>query len=324
MKSRVWVVISIVFLVVLVVLGGTIWWLWQVDLLPTRDAKMHTLLQEQNKQLNEVSSVPTSTVAKMPDMPGLSTSTTHTTSTATSTISKLPPIKDMKVGFGILMYHYIDDNPHHSKAVDLHVLPEVLDAQIKYLLDKGYTFVTFNEAVDMFKKNGKTPPKTLVLTFDDGYRTLYTAAFPILKKYHVEASAYIISQDIGHEGNVTWGMLKELSKSGLIEIGDHTVNHKDLKKLSEADQRFQIGQNKEDLEKGLGITVNTIVYPYGEYNTTTEKIVKDFDFNGGAAVYNGVRANTKDYYNWRRVQMENKDVGDELLKTLYIAFEYGK
>jgi peptidoglycan/xylan/chitin deacetylase (PgdA/CDA1 family) len=303
--------------------GGVVWWFSRVGIHPVRDAKMQNLLEEQNKQLADA--IAPTTTDQFTGEEGVSTTTVSTTSTiVSSTISKLPPIKDMKVGFGILMYHYIDDNPHHSKVADLHVVPETLEAQIKYLLNKGYTFVTYNEALDLYKKDGKVPPKTLVLTFDDGYRSLYTAAFPILKKYHVKASAYIISQDIGHEGNVTWDMLKELSKSGLVEIGDHTVNHKNLKKLSEADQLFQIGQNKTDLEKGLGITVHTMVYPYGEYNTTTEKIVKDLNFKGAAAVYNGVRPNTNNFYNWRRVQIENKDVGDELLKTLYVAFEYNK
>jgi peptidoglycan/xylan/chitin deacetylase (PgdA/CDA1 family) len=284
---------------------------------------MQNLLEEQNKQL--ASAVAPTTTDQFTGEEGVSTTTISVTSTVvSSTVSKLPPVKDMKVDFGILMYHYIDDNPLHSKIADLHVSPEILEAQIKYLLNKGYKFVTYNEALDLFKKDGKVPPKTLALTFDDGYRSLYTEAFPILKKYHVKASAYIISQDIGHKGNVTWDMLKELSKSGLIEIGDHTVNHKNLKRLSEEDQRFQIGQNKLDLEKGLGITVNTVVYPYGEYNTTTEKIAQELGFKGGAAVYNGVRPSVNNFYNWRRVQIQDKDVGDELLKTLYIAFEYLK
>ena len=317
MSPRFWWITSVILGVIIISLGGVLWWFTDANS-PARSEvkrqiKMEKILSEQDKELSRIISATSS----------VGIASALTTTTTTSTAHKIPAVKDMKIGFGILMYHYIGDMPPHTpkNAQNLHVTAEHLEQQIKYLLAKGYHFVTLNEVYDMFIKDGTAPPKTLVLTFDDGYRSFYTNVFPILKKYQVKASAYIISQDIGHKGNVTWDMLKEISKSGLVEIGDHTVNHKSLKKLSDDEQRFQMGQNKKDLEDGLGITVNTIVYPFGEYNTSTKRIAEEIGFKGGAAVYNGKHPSRNDLFNWRRVQIQNKDVGDGLIKVLYGAFE---
>jgi peptidoglycan/xylan/chitin deacetylase (PgdA/CDA1 family) len=323
MKSNAWLV-AILAAITLLITGGFLWYVFggkigQSSSYSNRSQKDEVVAQRQTDFLDQA----TTTVTHV--MPGhdIVVVSSSTGSSTLSSTSKLPAVQDMQVNFGILMYHYIGDtDPKMSKsAASLHVATENLENQIKYLLDKGYHFVTLSEAYDMFIKTGKTPPKIVVLTFDDGYRSFYTNAFPILKKYKVKASAYIISQDIGRAGNVTWDMLKEISRSGLVEIGAHTVNHKNLKKLSDDDQRFQMGQNKKDLEEGLRIKVTTIVYPFGEHNTSTKQIAKELGFKGGAAVYNGSRPSTKDLYNWRRVQVQNKDVGDELMKVLYTAFE---
>ena len=150
---------------------------------------------------------------------------------ASSTISTTLNVNDPKnlsskvyqVRFGILMYHHID-----YKNKRLSVKPENLDKQIKYLLDSGYHFVKLSEAFKAFASStSSTYPndKTLVLTFDDGYRDFYLNAYPILKKYNVPGSLYIINQDIGKRGNVTWEMIRQIHDEKLVEIGVHTVNH---------------------------------------------------------------------------------------------------
>ena len=159
-----------------------------------------------------------------------------------------------QINFGILMYHHID-----HKASRLSVRPEVLDSQIKYLLDKGYNIIKLSEAFKVFSvsstsiSNYSNNNKTLVLTFDDGYRDFYLNAYPILKKYNVPASLYIINQDIGRPGNVTWEMIKQMDKEGLVEIGAHTVNHKPLGKLNPDAAYYQMSKSKELLEKRFSL-----------------------------------------------------------------------
>ncbi len=249
-----------------------------------------------------------------------------TSSTASSRLNvndiKKVSSKIYHVRFGILMYHHIN-----YEARRLSVRPEMLDSQIKYLLDQGYKIVKLSEAFKTFSiasSTSTTYDKTLVLTFDDGYRDFYLNAYPILKKYNVPASLYVINQDIGRPGNVTWDMIKQLDKEGLVEIGAHTVNHKPLGKIKPEAAYYQMSKSKELLEKGLGHTVDTIVYPFGNFNENVKKQAKDIGFVGAASVYFGDRPSSNDLYAWRRVMVTNSDVGAILLRKLFIAFELVK
>ncbi len=223
------------------------------------------------------------------------------------------------VPFGILMYHHIDHSVRFT-AKKLSVTPENLEKQVTFILGRGYHFVTLDQAFEYFARDGRAPTHTLVLTFDDGYRSFYTSVFPLLKKYQIPASLYVINQDIGKRGNVTWDMMKEMIKSGFVEIGVHTVNHRPLSKLSESSQRFQLEESKRELERGLGIPITTVVYPFGRYNSTTVRLVEELGFKGGASVYFGKRPGKNNHYDWRRVQVQNKHQGEDLLRLLYAAF----
>lgn len=221
--------------------------------------------------------------------------------------------------FGILMYHHIDD-----KNKRLSVSPKNLDGQIKYLLDNGYKFIKLSEAFKTFASStSSTYPydKTLVLTFDDGYRDFYLNAYPILKKYNVPAGLYIINQDIGKRGNVTWEMIKQLHDEKLVEIGVHTMNHLPLGSLKPEIAFYQMSKSKQLLEAALSDKINTIVYPFGSFNAEVKKQAKDIGFIGAASVYYGQRPSGQDLYSWRRVMVTNSDLGPLLLRKLFIGFE---
>jgi len=222
------------------------------------------------------------------------------------------------IHFGILMYHHINYKNHK-----LAVRPEILDNQIKYLLDNGYKFVKLSEAFKTFANTTGTViyDKTLVLTFDDGYRDFYLNAYPILKKYNVPASLYVINQDIGRPGNVTWEMIKTIHNEGLIEVGAHTINHLPLSRLRPEKAYYQMAKSKELLESALGTKIETIIYPFGDYNNNVKKQAKDIGFIGAASIYFGDKPNRDDPYAWRRVMVNNRDLGPLLLRKLFVAYE---
>ncbi len=241
--------------------------------------------------------------------------------TASTTKDKNLSEQKYQVKFAIMMYHHIDDKDRR-----LSVSVANFDAQIKYLLDNGYKFIKLGEAFKTFASSTTSTPydKTLVLTFDDGYRDFYTNAYPILKKYNVPASLYVINQDIGKRGNVTWKMIKQLHAEGLVEIGAHTMNHLHLDKLKPEQAYFQMAKSKELLEVSLQDKVDTIVYPFGGFNDSVKQQAKQIGFIGAASVYFGQSPSGQDLYSWRRVMVNNTDVGPLLLRKLYIAFELVK
>jgi peptidoglycan/xylan/chitin deacetylase (PgdA/CDA1 family) len=190
-------------------------------------------------------------------------------------------------------------------------------------LDNGYKFVKLSEAFKTFANTTGTViyDKTLVLTFDDGYRDFYLNAYPILKKYNVPASLYVINQDIGRPGNVTWEMIKTIHNEGLIEVGAHTINHLPLSRLRPEKAYYQMAKSKELLESALGTKIETIIYPFGDYNNNVKKQAKDIGFIGAASIYFGDKPNRDDPYAWRRVMVNNRDLGPLLLRKLFVAYE---
>lgn len=174
----------------------------------------------------------------------------------------------------ILMYHYIRSGIDYNKdriGYNLSIPPSEFEQQVSTWKQEGYHSITMSEML-----SGNTDNKAVALTFDDGYEDFYTEAFPVLQKYGWTATTYIITGKIG--GNyMTWEQLKTLQEAG-IEIGAHTVNHRDLSKLSLSEQESEIKQSKQDLESHLGITVKSFCYPSGKYTPETERIVQEAGF----------------------------------------------
>lgn len=168
----------------------------------------------------------------------------------------------------IVMYHYVrpDPGPSDPAGQDLSVTPEDFAAEMAYLDSAGYTTMTLGELDDVRKGRLPLPAKPVVLTFDDGYRDFYTAAWPVLRQHHFKATIFVFTAALGSERYLTWEMLDELDRSGVIEVGAHTVNHLDLPGLPDAQSRAEIFNCKATLETKLGHEVRSFAYPAGHYN----------------------------------------------------------
>lgn len=180
----------------------------------------------------------------------------------------------------ILMYHVIATGPNN-----LFVPADDFDAQMGYLHQKGYHTVTMAAAGEMLA-SGHIPAKTVVLTFDDGYESVYTAAWPIMKKYGFTGTIFVCSSFPGRPNYLSWDEIKALHADGM-EIGSHTRNHIDLKKAAPDVQREEIMGSKKILEEQLGIPVVSFCYPSGAYNDQTPAIVKDSGYTSAVTVAYG-------------------------------------
>lgn len=187
----------------------------------------------------------------------------------------------------ILMYHHITDN-ETAKAIEatyLNVPPEIFREQLDYLAGRGYTIIGLDEMVKMIKDNS-LPPKPVVLTFDDAYRNFYDTAYPILKEKNAKATVFVISQFVGGERYVTWSQLAEMANSGLILVGDHTLNHPYLSKISADEVRNQIVSAKNIIESNIGRSVEYFAYPYGNSSLTAKEVLKNSGFKGAVLTTN--------------------------------------
>jgi peptidoglycan/xylan/chitin deacetylase (PgdA/CDA1 family) len=159
------------------------------------------------------------------------------------------------VSSNVLVYHHA----HTVKAGPISINFFVAEAYLFKL--KGLTTYFISEYAER-----STDTSTLFLTFDDGNDDFYTDIFPVLKKYNIKATAYILAGYIGETGYMSKNELTEIIQSGLVEIGSHGVEHKDLTKISKSDADTEIYGSKSILDQQFNIDVKSFSYPLGVYN----------------------------------------------------------
>lgn len=184
----------------------------------------------------------------------------------------------------VLMYHSIATEAGNI----LRVPKEKFDEQMKWLVDNGYSTITLDEAYTAVSEKEEIPEKSVVITFDDGYIDNYQNALPILQKYNLTGTVFMITDRIDDEANgyLTASQLKEMDSSA-IKVESHTVDHEDLDSLSFDKQLEELKNSKQTLEELLNKEINFIAYPTGKYNDDTIKAAKEagykmcFKMNGG-------------------------------------------
>ncbi len=164
----------------------------------------------------------------------------------------------------ILMYHSISRPGGASDK--LSVTPEAFARQVKYLSDKGYNVIALAEAVAYIRDKRRPPRKTVAITIDDGYENNFASAYPALKMYDVPATIFIITGKVGSEGFMTWDEIKEISRSGVVDIESHTRSHKWLTGLDDGALKDELEGSKRILESRLGKRVDYLCYPMGGYD----------------------------------------------------------
>jgi peptidoglycan/xylan/chitin deacetylase (PgdA/CDA1 family) len=175
----------------------------------------------------------------------------------------------------ILMYHYIRsvDPASDQLGYDLSVTPDDFNSQIAWLHEQGYIGVRMDGITRCLRGEAPCPAKAIALTFDDGYVDAYTDVLPVLKRYGLVATFYIVTNFVGQPGYMTWEQLAELRDAGM-EIGAHTVSHPDLTMLDWETASIEIAQSKADLDQHLNINVTSFCYPTGLYNAGVEEQVR--------------------------------------------------
>ena len=169
----------------------------------------------------------------------------------------------------ILMYHRVDtlDPSLPSMTRRLTVDPAVFARQMRWLDRHGYRTITQRELYEALFHGRSLGPKPVLITFDDGYRNVFGKASPVLHKLGMKATAYVISSRVsnGDPSFLTWGQLRGLEARG-VEIGSHTVRHRDLRTLSDAELRYELVESRRRLERALGHAVPWLAYPYGGHD----------------------------------------------------------
>lgn len=190
-----------------------------------------------------------------------------------------------KINIPILCYHNLHPTRHNSMTMT----PKKFESQIKWILDNGYKIIPLKEAVAYLQgKRDSLPEKSVVVTVDDGWSTVYTYMLPIIQKYNIPVTLFIFPQAIsGSKSYLSWEQLKALQDTELFDIQSHTYSHPNFKKAKNrmsADKyaqyvKTQLTKSKEILERKLGNKVTLLAWPFGIYNKYLEQQAADAGYD---------------------------------------------
>ncbi len=227
------------------------------------------------------------------------------TATPAPTISK--PVVDQTAQTIIFCYHGLVDKVRYPGT---QITPAAFEAQMKELKDRGITVIGMQDLIAWKRGEKNIPPRCAVITFDDGLKSQYEVAWPIMKKLGYTFTMFIYTEGVrgglfGGGEAITWEQLGDMRDNG-IDIEAHSATHQDLreghpvtirqpdgkkerKKLSGPEYE-QFLQNelvgcKQLLEQRLGIKVNCFAVPYGFYNEHVKEIARNAGYEAMFTVY---------------------------------------
>jgi peptidoglycan/xylan/chitin deacetylase (PgdA/CDA1 family) len=224
---------------------------------------------------------------------------------------------DLNVQIPIFMYHYIEIVKDKNDTIrqTLAISPSIFELQIQTLLKNGYTFIMAKDIGKALNGTLKLPQKPFLLTFDDGHWDLDTDVLPILKKYNIKATAYIISGFIGRSDFLSQKQLDDVVKSGLIEIGVHTVHHVSLKGKLQPIVQMEVAQSKKTLEDLTHIPIVSFAYPNGSFDDLTLSEVNQAGFQTAVSTIPGITVTQNNKFFLYRVRPGNR-TGEALITYL--------
>jgi peptidoglycan/xylan/chitin deacetylase (PgdA/CDA1 family) len=179
----------------------------------------------------------------------------------------------------VLVWH---DVVRDGKDVWFDTTTDTLRGQFAAIARGGFHVVTMAALRDHLERGAALPAKPLVLTFDDNGSGIYENAYPLLRRYRFAAMLFVHTNYVGRttsKHHNTWDQLREMQRSGLVDIASLTANHpEDLRTLSDADVAHEFKLSKFSIEHRLGTRVYAFAYPYDNYDDRVARIARQQGF----------------------------------------------
>ena len=199
----------------------------------------------------------------------------------------------------ILMYHMVSEHRQGAKFNKLRVPPEQFEQQVAYLAENGWTFAHVSELANPL------PDKTVVLTFDDGYRDNLEYAHPILARYKAKATLYLVedrfdrdwstakkahhdSGELMREPKLTDAEVETMLASGVWELGAHTLTHANLPATEPEQRAEEVIQGRTVLQQKFEQSIPSFAYPFGIYDAEDVRLAQQAGYDFAVTTEEGI------------------------------------
>lgn len=212
----------------------------------------------------------------------------------------------------ILCYHIVEA----PAAPRMHIDRGTFRQHLRYLEMTGYNVIPLRHLYEFVSGKRKSLPKNaIVLTFDDGWRSTYTEAFPELQKRNFPFTVFVYPKIIGQTANaLTWKQVREMADAG-VDIQSHSLSHgyltrRNHRSMSEARYaewlQAELLESKRILEKHTGRDVDYLAYPYGDYDDALAASAKEAGYEAGLTCDFGAVRRGSNPLKMRRVVIDDQ------------------
>ena len=217
----------------------------------------------------------------------------------------------------VFVYHRFGENNYPSTNVKISQFKKHLEELTK----NNYNVVSTEEIIDALINNRDLPAKTVALTIDDAFTSIYKKAWPLLREKRLPFTIFVSTAPVNTNSKnyMNWEQIKELANNG-VTIGHHTKNHFHLTNKKKEVVISEIEEASNDFLKNLGYTPNIFAYPYGEYSSEIKQITKNY-FKAAFGQQSGGLYNEIDIFELPRFSI-NENYGD-LKRFKFAANSYG-
>lgn len=211
----------------------------------------------------------------------------------------------------ILMYHEVND------ALENNLYLSVADfrSHLDYFATAGITPITMEQLWNHWENQAPLPEKPIVLTFDDGYRSMYTTVFPLLQERGWPGTFYCIADAVWSDAFVLEEMIGEMADGGM-EIGSHTKSHTELDGLTGTNLSEQLTLSRDSLSTLSGTPVTQLCYPSGRYNVETMVAAEAAGYHCAVTTEYGFASLDQGLFSLKRIRINTGDTGETLRSIL--------
>lgn len=177
--------------------------------------------------------------------------------------------RDKNKYINVIYYHdIVGGDGYGSQKTNI----ELFKSHMKYIKEHGYKTFTFDELEN--EKNLKFNRKSVLITFDDGWRSNYTAIFEFMKELGIKYNIYLEAGNVGeNEDYLSWDMVREMNESGIVGFGAHTYTHPDMSDISAIDPELEFKKANERVFTETGIVLRDFCYPFGKWSEDSNKYI---------------------------------------------------
>jgi peptidoglycan/xylan/chitin deacetylase (PgdA/CDA1 family) len=225
------------------------------------------------------------------------------------------PLPDERVP--VLAYHFTGE-PADAEDAPYTVSTALFEREMRFLMESGYQAIGLDDLIAAIEGRRTWPRRGVVITFDDGRACVYRHAFPILRKYRLRATVFLIASRLAHPAFLSLDQIREMEDQG-IGFESHGHGHRSFAELTRDEIDFDASESKRRLDAILGREVSYFAYPFGGLNPVAREVLGKAGYRGAVCSRTGCADRSSSVFELPRLGMRGSDTVETFAGKLNIG-----